>query len=205
MKIYGTSNSRSTRVLWVAEEAGIAYDYESVDLKSGAARSEPYLSINPAGKVPALVDGELVLTESAAICNYLAHCAPQSGLLPPEGTKERALVDRWSYFAMTEMDAPLWVMTKHTFIYPEDMRVPAIVTVAMGEFARAVGVLDKGLGEREFIVGDRFTVADVLLGHCLSWAKAFQVPIESERVMSYAKQLWSRPALARARERETVK
>ncbi|WP_137936985.1 glutathione S-transferase family protein [Chitinivorax sp. B] len=202
MKIYGHVNSRSTRALWAAEEVGASYEYESIDLMGGAARREPYISINPGGKVPALVEGELVLTESAAICNYLANRFPEASLLPKEGSKERALVDRWSYFAMTEMDAPLWTLTKHKMIYPEGKRVPAIIDVAIGEFARSVQLLEKGLGAQEFIVGSRFSVADLLLGHCLSWAKAFQVPIDSDIVMAYAKRLWARPALVRARARE---
>lgn len=202
MKIYGHANSRSVRAVWAAEEVGASYDYESIDLFGGAARREPFISINPAGKVPVLVDGDLVLTESAAICNYLAMRHPAAGLLPAEGTHERALVERWSYFAMTELEQPLWTITKHKIVYPESKRVPAIIDTALWEFAKTAKLLEQGLGEREFIVGERFSVADILLAHCLSWAKAFKVPIESESLMAYGKRMWARPALARAVARE---
>lgn len=204
MIIYGHNNSRSTRVTWVAEELGLEYEFRSIDLKTGEARQPAYLAINPGGKVPALVDGDLVLTESAAICNYLASRKPDSGLLPADGTAARALCDRWSYFAMTELEPPLWTITRHSLIYPEARRVPAIIDCAVWEFGRAVSLLEKALQAhgKPYIVGDQFTVADVLIAHCLSWAKAFNVPMESEVVMAYAKALWQRPALKKAREVE---
>ena len=90
MKLYGHPNFRATRALWALEEVQAEYEYVHLDLETGQGRSDSYLALNPAGKVPTLVDGDLVITESAAICLYLGDKFPESGLVPPIGSNERA-------------------------------------------------------------------------------------------------------------------
>ena len=86
IKVYGFPNSRSGRVVWALEEAGVDYAYVKVDLFKGEGRRPPYIDINPGGKVPTLIDGDLLLTESAAICTYIGDLFPVSGLVPAPGT-----------------------------------------------------------------------------------------------------------------------
>lgn len=203
MRIYGAPRTRSMRAVWAAEEAGATYEYVSIgDLHGGAARSPEYLALNPGGKVPTLVDGDLVLTESAAIVTYIGERHPEKGLVPPPRSVARAQYDRWSFFLLTELEQPLWTINKHSFLRPTATRVPAILPVAREEFREAERVLALGLGERPWLVGDDFTMVDILALHCLSWAKGADLPTEHDNLREYVRRLRQRPALARARERE---
>ena len=202
LTVYGCANTRSSRVLWALEEAGAEYEYVAVDLRAGAGWKPEYLALNPGGKVPTLVDGELVLTESAAICTYIGDRFPASRLTPPVGSPERAHYDQWCYFVLSELEQPLWTMAKHLFALPERRRVPAVLDTARWEFAMAAKVLAAGLGQREFIVGDHFTAADILIGHTLTWALAFELPLEQGHLKTYVERLLARPAWARVHERE---
>ena len=204
MKLYGHPNSRATRALWALEEVQADYEYVHVDLKTGQGRSESYLALNPAGKVPTLVDGELVITESAAICLYLGDKFPESGLVPPIGTAERAECYRWVSFAISELEQPLWTIAKHRFVLPEEKRVPAILQTAFWEFSIAASVLTKGLANRPYAAGEKFSVADILLGHTLAWARSTRIELGHETLNDYADRILNRPALARARERARI-
>jgi len=202
LTVYGCADTRSTRVVWALEEAGAEYLYVPIDLRAGAGRHPDYLAINVGGKVPTLVDNEFVLTESAAICTYIGDRFPAAGLVPPVGTPERASYNQWCYFALSELEQPLWTIAKHRFALPERLRVPAVIETARWEFAVAAKVLAAGLGRQEFIVGDRFSVADILIAHTLAWARACELIAEHDNVRAYAERLWGRPALAEAKRRE---
>ena len=202
LQVYGCPNTRSTRVVWALEEAGAEYDYHKIDLLAGAGRRPDYLALNPGGKVPTLVDGELVLTESGAICTYIGDCFPGSGLTPPAGSPERTRYNQWCFFVISELEQPLWTIAKHRFALPEKRRVPAVIETAVWEFAVAAKVLVIGLGEREYLVGERFTAADLLAAHTLAWARANKLLPADSRVEAYADRLLARPAWERARARE---
>jgi len=202
LKVFGCPNTRSARVVWTLEEAGAAYDYVKVDLFKGEGRRPPYIDINPGGKVPTLIDDDFILTESAAICTYIGDKFPASGLTPEANTRERARYHQWCFFVIGELEQPLWTIAKHRFAIPEKRRVPMVLDTALWEFSVAAKVLAAGLGEREFIVGDRFTAADILIAQTLGWARAFQAPLGHDALEAYADRLLSRPALARARARE---
>ena len=204
MKLYGHPNSRATRALWALEEIQAEYEYVHVDLKTGQGRSDSYLAINPAGKVPTLVDDALVITESAAICLYLGDKFPESGLVPPIGTTERAECYRWTSFAISELEQPLWTIAKHRFVLPEEKRVPAILQTAFWEFSVAAGVLAKGISDRPYATGERFTAADILLGHTLAWARSTRIELGQDSLNVYANRVLDRPALPRARERARI-
>lgn len=201
MKLYGYPNTRSLRALWAAEEAGLDYEYQQIDLRSGEARRPPFIDLNPGGKLPVLEDGDLVLCESAAICTYIASQARPAPLLP-ENRKERARYDQWCFFALAELEQPLWTLAKHRFVLPEERREPAIFDTARWEFSVAAKVLAKGLEDREYIVGDRFSAADVLVAHALMWARKYELPFEHDRVAAYLQRISARPALAKALARE---
>jgi len=200
IELFGFVPSRSNRPHWALEEIGAEYRFYTIDLRKGDHRSPYFLAINPAGKSPAMRDGDLVLTESGAICNYIGEKYPESGLTPQSGTPERALYDQWMYFALTELEQPLWTAAKHTFAIPEEHRVPAVIPSAKWEFARAGGILAGGLGDREFLVGDRFTMADIMVAHTLMWAVKTDFPLEHANLGTYLERMKSRPALKRVFE-----
>lgn len=201
MKLYGFPNTRSARSAWSLEEAGADFEYIHIDLLKGAGRSPEFLQINPAGKLPALVDGDLVITESAAISWYIAEKFPDAKLLPSDSA-DRARCMQWCFFALTELEQPVWTISKHTFALPEKQRVPSIMATANWEFVRAAKVLATGLGEKEYILGNAFSIADILLANTLNWARSRNVEIVSTALNAYADRLLARPALQRALARE---
>jgi glutathione S-transferase len=200
--VYEFPKTRTIRVTWTLEEIRAEYELVKVDLMKGEGRRPAFLEINPTGKVPAMKDGDFILTESVAICTYLADKFPDAGLIPEPRTRERAIHDQMCYLAVTEIEELLWTKAKHTFVLPEKLRVPAIHEILPEEFSRAIDVLEEKLGDKEFVLGDQFSVADILIGHLCSWARNSEMPIASSRVNAYADRLLARPALARARGRE---
>lgn len=204
LTVYGFPNSRSLRAVWALEEAGAQYEYHKIELMQGEGRKPPYVAINPGGKVPALVDGDLTLTESAAICTYIGDKFPASKLTPPVGSAERALYNKWCFFVIGELEQPLWTLAKHRFALPEKYRVPAVMDTALWEFSVALKVLDAQLGDHPYAVGGNFTVADLLIAHTLGWARAFKVPVASAQLNQYADRMLARPAMERASRREAA-
>lgn len=200
MKLYGYRNGRTLRASWALEEVAAEYDYVEVDLMRGEAREPWFLSINPSGKVPVLIDDGQVITESAAICMHLAEKYPATRLLPPAGCPERTDCYKWISFIITELDAPLWTIAKHRFALPNERRVPAVIDSAQWEFSVAVRILETRVNGRSFLTGDALTVADILAGHTLSWAKSarFELASDLERYLSF---LLARDAAKRARDR----
>lgn len=202
LTLYGCPNTRSTRAAWALEEVGAEYKYIKIDLFKGEGRSSAYLQINPAGKVPALAEDGFVLTESAAIVTYIGDRYPESGLTPNVGSQARGHYDQWCFFAMAELEQPLWTMAKHQFALPEVWRVPEVINTAREEFKIAAKILETGLGDKPFILGESFTGADILLALTLAWARKAEVLPDSAILSAYLDRCLARPALARARNRE---
>lgn len=198
LTLYSYPNSRSLRVAWTLEELGLDYRIHALDLKAGEGHNPDYLAIHPDGKAPALVDGELVLFESSAICRYLA--AREGRLLPPS-LSGQAQVDQWLSFLTTELEQPLWTLAKHTFALPEAQRSEAIKLTAEWEFQRALKALQRRFDGQGWLVADAFSIADIFLAQTLGWAqKAGQsVPDVLER---WGEEVRARPACEQARQRE---
>lgn len=199
MKLYGYRNGRTLRALWALEEVGATYEYVEVDVMHAQGREPWFLKINPAGKVPVLDDGGTIITESAAICMHLAERHPNSALLPAPSTPERTDCYKWISFILTELDAPLWAIAKHRFGLPTERRVPGVIETAGWEFRTAVKILASGLGDRPYLATTSFTVADILAGHTLLWAKSARLPLGSDSLETYLEKLLVRDAAIRAR------
>ncbi len=196
MKLYGMGKSRSFRALWALEEAAIDYEYVAVDFRSdkeNGAQSESYRALNPQGKVPTLVDGDLVLTESGAILNYIAASSPNLDLIPSNDIKRRALYDDICCFILTELEQGLWTSGKHRFALPEEHRVPAILPTASWEFNKAINALLTRFDGEGFVLGDEFSMADVLLAHTLNWAESFKFDVP-EKLLTYKNKMYYRGA-----------
>lgn len=201
--LYGSPGSRSTRVAWALEEAGADYDFSLVDIKKGEQKHPEFLDINPGGKLPVLIDGDLVVSESAAICTYIAERFPASGLIPAaEQRADRARYFQWCFFAVNELEAPLWTLSKHDRLLPQELRVTGLAPACLWEFQQAVEVLAKHMQDREYAVGTQFTVADILLSGILNWARGLSIALDPA-LKAYSKRMTARPALARAKQRES--
>src|SRR5215475_9682693 len=174
MKLYEFGPTRSIRARWTLQELGADFESIRVNLVAGEHRRPEFLKINPAGKIPVLVDGALVLTESVAIVLYLAEKYFDKGLLPAE-LNERAQVNRWLFFAATELEQPLWRISRHTALYPEDARLPAEVLLARQDFKDMATILEKHMHARQFAVGNQVTLADFIIAYTLDWANEFQL------------------------------
>lgn len=204
LKLYGYRNGRTLRALWALEEVGADYEYVEVDLKRGEAREPWFLAINPAAKVPVLIDAGTVISESAAICMHLGDTYSKSGLMPRLATPARTECYKWTSFVLTELDAPLWTIAKHRFALPVERRVAAVIETAIWEFGIALKILSVRLEEAEYLSGDAFSVADILAGHTLLWAKSAHVLTSGDRLDDYLARLNGREALARARAKTNI-
>jgi glutathione S-transferase len=192
IKLYEFGPTRSIRVRWTLQELGIDFEPIRVNLVAGEHRRPEFLKINPAGKIPVLVDGDLVLTESVAIVLYLAEKYSGKGLLPA-GLNERAAVNRWLLFAATELEQPLWRIARHTALYPEERRLPSDVILASDEFKDMASVLEKHMQGRQFVAADSVSVADFVTAYTLDWGNEYKLLEGCPQLRTYMKRMYARP------------
>jgi glutathione S-transferase len=190
-QVIGTVQSRTLRVLWMLEELHQPYDHLAV-----SPHSEGVMTVNPAGKVPVLVVDGTPITDSTAILTYLAD--RHGAMTHPAGTLDRARQDSLTQFLLDEFDAALWLAFRHSLVLPEEIRLPAIRNSLHWEFERSQKTLVRRMAEDGFLMGDRMTVPDVILSHCLTWALRVRFPIVEHRLTDYLDRMRARPAYCRA-------
>ncbi|WP_436398478.1 glutathione S-transferase family protein [Roseobacter sp. S98] len=191
--VIGPQKSRAMRVLWMLEELGEPYEHIPAP-----PRSEEAVRYNPSGKVPALLDGDAVLTDSMAIVTYLAD--KHGRLTAPAGTVARARQDALTFWLIDEMDAVLWAAAKHSFVLPEDLRMPAVKESLKAEFSASADKLSAML-DGPFLMGDSLSIPDILACHCINWSVGAKFPRVDDRLFAYAKNLRERPAYQAAASR----
>lgn len=192
LKLYGVPPTRVLRALWLVEELGLEYELVTISPFSEAVRSPEFLALNPAGKLPVLVDGDVVLTESSAIQLYLAEKCPEAGLIPQD-IAERAQMYRWIFFLVSEIEQPLWRVARNTVIYPEDKRMPADVEMATDECKAMLAVLEKHMQGRDYLVGGRLSVADLNAAYTLDWAREAGMLEDAPVLRAYVERMYARP------------
>jgi glutathione S-transferase len=192
MKLYGFGPSRSLRALWGLKELDVDFEFIPVNLLRDEHKDPDFLRVNPTGRVPVLVDGDVVIPESAAIVLYLADKYREKGLMPAD-LKARAQVYRWTLFAVTELEQPLWRITRHTVVYPENKRLPADIALAREEFVAMAAILETHLEGRDFIVGDALTVADCVTVYLVDWANELKLIGDFPRLSAYLERMYARP------------
>lgn len=190
--LYTNPRSRGRIVRWMLEEVGEPYRAEIVEYGE-AMKSPAYLAINPMGKVPALMHGDTVITECAAICAYLADAFPIAGLAPE--LADRAAYYRWLFFAAGPLEAAT-TDTALGVVIPEERRG----FVGYGSLDIALNTLEGALENREFIAGDRFTAADVYVGSQVLFGLDFKTLDPCPAFTAYADRLRAREAYRRAAE-----
>jgi glutathione S-transferase len=189
-EVIGSRASRAFRVLWLLEEMGLDYHHLPV-----APRSAEALAVNPSGKIPALRDGDQVLTDSTAIMTFLADRHGQLTHAP--GTHARAVQDALLHRVLDEVDAVLWTAARHSFVLPEEHRVAAVKDSLKWEYERNIAGLEAAfIGP--FLQGETLTIADLLLAHCLMWAEKAGFPAPPPRLAAYLAEMMARPAFQRA-------
>ena len=193
--IYGKVRSRAPRVLWLADEIGLDYQHVPTDHRAGEAKEPEFLAINPNGKIPVLVDGDLTLVESMAINLYLARKYAKAPLWPTsEG--DQALVNQWSYWGMTGIEPGLLKILIEILFKTEEERDSSVIDAAAEELKRPLTVLENHLSDRDYLLGGEFTVADLNLASIISLQlfAEYDICAPYPRAQAWLNRCLSRPA-----------
>jgi len=197
--LYTNPMSRGRIARWMLEEIGQPYKVEVLDYAS-TMKAPAYLSINPMGKVPALRHGDAVVTETAAICAYLADAFPQSRLAPPPGHKLRAPYYRWLFFAAGPVEAAVTNQALGVVVPPERERM-----MGYGNIAQALNTLEAAVSRADYLVGDGFTAADLYVGSQIGFGMTFGTMEKRPAFEQYWQRISSRSACRRAKELDDTK
>ncbi|QFU09933.1 glutathionine S-transferase [Rhodobacteraceae bacterium THAF1] len=190
LTLYGTSKTRALRPLWLLEELGLDYTHEPTPPRHDALKT-----LSNLGKVPVLDADGTAITDSTAILTYLAD--REGRFTAPAGTLARAEQDALTFMVLDDLEGQLWTAAKHSFILPEERRVPAVKETARWEFSRYV---DKLMERRKgpWLMGDEMTIPDIIAVHCGGWAKSAKFETDNEDYVAYIKQGRAREAFKRA-------
>ena len=184
--------SRGQTIRWMLEEVGEPYETEILEYGS-TMKAEPYLSVNPMGKVPAISHKGKVVTEVAAICCYLADAFAEKNLAPPPG--ERADYYRWIFFTSGPIEAAFSNKAAGWEQAPEKQRM-----FGYGNYDLAIGTLEKAVTGKEYIAADHFTAADLFVGANINFMLQFNLLEPRPAFVDYARRMTDRPAYERAKE-----
>ena len=196
LTLYHAVPSRSMVTRWMLEEVGEPYDLHMVNLAKGENRAAGHLAVNPMGKVPALRHGDVVITENAAICTYLADAFPKAGLNVPIGDPRRGIYLKWLFFGPSCIEP---AMTDRAFPRKEEARRGEL---GYGDFETTMDVAAKGVSAGRYLMGEQFTAADVVIGSGLRWGTHFKLLPERPEFSAYLQRLGQRPALQRAEAKD---
>lgn len=189
--VFGSVYTRTFRVLWALEEMGLEYSHYPTP-----PHSDPVLERNTSGKIPVLMEDEHIITDSVAIMTYLAD---KHGMLTaPAGTLARAHQDAMTQKITDELDSVIWTAARHSFILPEDKRVPGVKESLKWEFERSLARIEEDL-DGPYLMGEAFTIPDILLTHCLNWALTAKFPTGGEGIKEYGKRCRARDAFKRVK------
>ena len=190
---YTNPMSRGRIVRWMLEEVGRPYETRVLDFPS--MKAPEYLAINPMGKVPAITHGDVVVTEGAAICAYLADAFPDAGLAPEPGDKARGPYFRWLFYAAGPIEAAVTAKAMG-LLAPADKAVMA----GYGSFEAVMDTMERAVTGPEYVAGDRFTAADVYFGSQVGWGLQFGSIEARPAFQAYWDRLAARPAYRRGAE-----
>lgn len=201
--VWGVGTSRTIRPHWALAELGLAYDVRPILPRTGETQTAEYTALNARQKVPLLQDGAVTLTESAAIVAYLSdrYGTPETELFPVD-TVERAKCLEWCFFVISELDATsLYVIRRHRDLAHIYGAAPVANEAAATYFGRQMRSVERALGDgRPFLLGNRFSAADILLSTCMTWALNYQVPV-AQSALDFNARATARPAFKTATER----
>jgi glutathione S-transferase len=192
--LYTNPTSRGRIARWMLEEIGQPYKVEVLDYAS-TMKAPAYLAINPMGKVPALRHGDAVVTETAAICAYLADAFPQAKLAPPPGDRLRAPYYRWLFFSAGPVEAATSNKALGFVVPPERERM-----IGYGSFPQVMETLEVAVSQGDYLLGSSFTAADVYVGSQIGFGMMFGSMEKRPAFEKYWQKISSRPAMTRAKE-----
>ena len=191
---YTNPMSRGRIVRWMLEEVGEPYQTQIMDYAT-TLKGPAYLAINPMGKVPAIKHGDVVVTEAAAICAYLADAFAAKGLAPPVGDKRRGTYYRWLFFGAGPIEQATSVRSLGVEIQPEQKRM-----MGFGDMTDTLNAMEGAIAGGDYILGDTFSAADVYFGSQIGWGLQFGSIEKRPAFVAYDERLRGRPAYRRASE-----
>ena len=195
LTLHHSPNTRSTGALILLEELGAPYKLHLLNMKAGEQRQAAYLAINPMGKVPAVTHGDALVTEQVAVFLYLADLFPQAGLAPAIGDPLRGPYLRWMAFYGSCFEPAL--------IDRAQKREPAAPSMSpYSDYDTMLKTLTDQLGKGDWLLGERFSAADVLWGTALRWTVMFGLVPDLPVIKAYMDRVSARPAVKRAREKD---
>lgn len=198
-EIWGGATARTLRAHWMAHEVGLDYEPRLIGSRTGETRTADFRALNPKEKIPVLVDGDFVLTESVAIVTYLGvHYGGHTALIPAAGSRDRARYDEWQSFIQMELDAhTLYVIRKHRDLAGLYGDAPAAIDTAIAGFNKQVNVATGVLSRQPYLLGEAFTAADLVLTTCLDWAVFYGLSL-APVLEAYRSSITERPAFRSA-------
>jgi glutathione S-transferase len=196
IKLYHASRTRSIRIVWLLEELGTPYELATVPFKPPRRSFEQN---TPAGKFPVIEDGALVMFESGAILEYLIERYGNGRLAPAIGSAERGPYLQWVHFAEATAFPPIGEVARHTFFLPETERVQTVAEDGRERAVKALDVLERALAGKQYLVGNQFSGADIMVGYSLLAARALGLIDPAHiNVGAYWERLATRPGLQKA-------
>lgn len=192
--LYTMARTRGSIALWLLEELGRPYELRVME--RGQNREPDFLKINPMGKVPTILHDGVVVTEAAAIACYLADAFPEAGLSVPIGDPQRGPYLKWLFFGPSCFEP---AMSDKAFPRAEP---PGRSTLGWGDFETVLDVMAAGVAKGPWLMGERFTAADVIIGSGLRFGTAFKMVPDRPEFRAYLGRLAERPALKRADAKE---
>ena len=189
---YHNPQSRGRIVHWMLEEANAPYEVRVVDFEKKEHKSDEYLAINPMGKIPTIVHRGTVVTESAAICAYLADAFPSAGLAPALDDPKRGTYLRWLFFGAGCVEP---AVIDRLFSRPPPSRPMAM---GYGNYDDTLNTLEKAVTPGPFVLGERFSAADVYLGSAIGWGLSMKAIEPRPAFTAYLGRVSSRPAYQRS-------
>ena len=196
IKLYGLAASRAVRVIWMLHELGLNYEHDPLSFSEARLKQAPYTELNPNGRIPTLLVDGFAIYESLAINLYLAD--KFGGPLAPVGAEERGLATQWSLWAMSEIDKDITIWAFNAFIKPENERDAKAAEAALSSLQRPLSALEMSLQGREYLIGNRFTVADLNVAAVLYRALVMDLSAYP-KVSAWLKRCWEREAAIAAR------
>lgn len=195
IRIYHAPNTRSMRVIWLCEEVAIPYEVVTIDFSRDYRASDEWRAMHPQGKVPVMQDGDITIFESCAMVQYLLDRYGNGRLQPLAGTERAAHYQQWCWFAESSFARPLGDMIHHSRLRPEPERIPGVVEDARLRAAPCLAATDRHLTERDYLVGDAFSGADIIMAWTLYLAKVLEVLTEASapNAWRYLANLEARP------------
>ena len=184
MKLYYNPRSRAVIAKWMLDECGAKYEIVPIDLTKREHKTPEFLKVNPAGKLPVLVDGDSRIFEGAAICLYLGDKFSEANLAPKVGAPERGRYLSWMVYSTSQLEPAMGDTL---------LKVQSLPQRGWTDFETAKNVVEGELGDGPYLFGDWFTAADVMIGSMFIWKRIFGAPPDQPKLEAYVDRLLARP------------